>query len=261
MDRKEILNNYYENDCDEDSRLLTRHGIVEFLTTVKYVEKYLKPGFSILEVGAGTGRYSLYFADKGYKVNSIDFVEHNINILKSHIKDGMDINAEVGDALDLSRFDDNLFDVTLVLGPLYHLYTDEDVNKAVEEAIRVTKKDGILAFAYLTNDSIMISYALKKDHLIDGYNTVFDENFKIVSVPEEVFRAFYIDEFNELMGKYDVELLHSVATDGMSEQFKEKIDSLNDEEFDIWLKYHLSVCERRDLQGYSNHMLYLCKKK
>ena len=244
MDRKEIL-----NDCDEDLRLLSKHGSVEFLTTIHYIEKYLKEGFSILEVGAGTGRYSLYFADKGYKVNSIDFVEHNINILKSHIKDGMDINAEVGDALDLSRFDDN------------HLYTDEDVNKAVEEAIRVTKKDGILAFAYLTNDSIMISYALKKDHLIDGYNTVFDENFKIVSVPEEVFRAFYIDEFNEMMKKYNVDFLHSVATDGMSEQFKEKIDSLNDKEFEIWMKYHLSSCERKDLQGYSNHMLYLCKKK
>lgn len=41
---------------------------------------------------------------------------------------------------------------------------------------------------------------------------------------------------------------------------KGKIDSLNDEEFDIWLKYHLSTCEREDLQGYSNHMLYICKK-
>ena len=47
----------------------------------------------------------------------------------------------------------------------------------------------------------------------------------------------------------------------MSEQFKEKIDSLNDKEFEIWMKYHLSSCERKDLQGYSNHMLYLCKKK
>lgn len=261
MDRKEILNNFYNEDCAEDTRLESQHGQVEFLTTINYVEKYLKPETKILEVGAGTGRYSIYYANKGYNVTAIEYVQHNVDILKSKIKDNMNIVAEQGDAVDLSRFEDNTFDVTLVLGPLYHLYEDKDINKAIEEAIRVTKKDGIIAIAYLTSDSIMIDWALMGDHLINGYPNDFDDNFKMTRYPQGVFAPFYISEFKDIMSKFNVELLHNVATDGFTHHVKDKIDSLSKEEFEVWMRYHLSTCEREELQGYSNHMLYICKKK
>ena len=172
----------------------------------------------------------------------------------------MNIVAEQGDAVDLSRFENNTFDVTLVLGPLYHLYEDKDINKAIEEAIRVTKKDGIIAIAYLTSDSIMIDWALMGDHLINGYPNDFDDNFKMTRYPQGVFAPFYISEFKNIMSKYKVELLHNVATDGFTHHVKDKIDSLSKEEFEVWMRYHLSTCEREELQGYSNHMLYICKK-
>lgn len=54
MERKNILENYY-NEWNEDDRLLSRFGQVEFLITIRFIEKYLKPGMKILEVGAGTG--------------------------------------------------------------------------------------------------------------------------------------------------------------------------------------------------------------
>lgn len=259
--RKEILKAFYTENCDEDLRLTSKHGSVEYITTTKYIDRYLKKGDRILEVGAGTGRYSINYAKKGYNVDAIEFVDSNLNILKKKITDDMDITAQQGDALDLSRYVDDTFDVTMVLGPLYHLYTKEDVDKAIKEAIRVTKKNGIIALAYLTHDSIMIDWALRKGHLVDGYKNQFSENFEMTSVPEEVFRAFYVDEFENMMKKYNVEFLHDVATDGMSHHMKEEIDSLSDEEFEVWVKYHLATCERKDLQGYSNHMLYMGRKK
>lgn len=260
MNRQEILNNFYNEDCAEDTRLESQHGKVEFLTTIKYIEEYLKPETKILEIGAGTGRYSLYYANKGYDVTAIEYVRHNVDILKSKIKDNMNIVAEQGDAVDLSRFENNTFDVTLVLGPLYHLYEDKDINKAIEEAIRVTKKDGIIAIAYLTSDSIMIDWSLMGDHLINGYPNDFDDNFKMTRYPQGVFAPFYISEFKNIMSKFNVELLHNVATDGFTHHVKDKIDSLSKEEFEVWMRYHLSTCEREELQGYSNHMLYICKK-
>lgn len=260
MNRQEILNNFYNEDCAEDTRLESQHGQVEFLTTIKYIEKYLKPETKILEIGAGTGRYSLYYANKGYDVTAIEYVQHNVDILKSKIKDNMNIVAEQGDAVDLSGFENNTFDVTLVLGPLYHLYEDKDINKAIEEAIRVTKKDGIIAIAYLTSDSIMIDWSLMGDHLINGYPNDFDDNFKMTRYPQGVFAPFYISEFKNIMSKFNVELLHNVATDGFTHHVKDKIDSLSKEEFEVWMRYHLSTCEREDLQGYSNHMLYISKK-
>ena len=260
MNRQEILNNFYNEDCAEDTRLESQHGQVEFLTTIKYIEEYLKPETKILEIGAGTGRYSLYYANKGYDVTAIEYVRHNVDILKSKIKDNMNIVAEQGDAVDLSRFENNTFDVTLVLGPLYHLYEDKDINKAIEEAIRVTKKDGIIAIAYLTSDSIMIDWSLMGDHLINGYPNDFDDNFKMTRYPQGVFAPFYISEFKNIMSKFNIELLHNVATDGFTHHVKDKIDSLSKEEFEVWMRYHLSTCEREELQGYSNHMLYICKK-
>lgn len=259
-EREQILNNYY-TECDEDARLLkNKHNRVEFLTTVKYMDKYLTPDTKILEIGAGTGRYSLYYADLGYDVTAIEYVENNLYILKSNIKEGMKIRAEQGDAIDLSRFEDNTFDMTLVLGPLYHLYERQDQEQAIREAIRVTKKGGIIAIAYLTSDSIIIDWALCAHHLIDGMGTDFDENFKIINDPEGVFAAFHIPEFKTLMGQFPVFMEHNVATDGMARHMKEVIDKLSDEEFDMWMRYHLATCEQEDLQGYSNHLLYICKK-
>ena len=107
--RKKILNSFYSNICNEDARLLsTKHGSVEFLTTIKYIEEYLPSAgvgggsgsiqdTKILEIGAGTGRYSLYFAKQGYDVTAVEFVESNLDILRSKITPEMKICARWGD--------------------------------------------------------------------------------------------------------------------------------------------------------------------
>ena len=54
------LENYYAN-YDEEGRLSSKHGQVEFLTTMKYIHEFIggTEKKKILEVGAGTGRYSI----------------------------------------------------------------------------------------------------------------------------------------------------------------------------------------------------------
>ncbi len=258
--RKRILTQFYTDSCNEETRLSSRHGSVEFLTTIRYIEKYLSSNDKILEVGAGTGRYSLYYANKGYHVTAIEYIENNLNVLQEKITSKMKIVAEQGDAVDLSRFSDDTFDVTLILGPLYHLYDRKDQEKAISEAVRVTKRNGVIAVAYLASDSVMIDWALRDHHLIDGYKTEFDENYKMINYPGGIFAAFYISEFKEMMKKFPITMLHNVATDGMTRHMREEIDDLSDEEFDMWLKYHFSTCEREELQGYSSHLLYIGKK-
>lgn len=259
-ERIKMLNERYSGE-NEDVRLLSNAGQVEFITTTTYIEKYLSKGDKILEVGAGTGRYSLYYANKGYDVTAVELVKANLKVLKQNIKKGTNIKALQGDALDLSRFADNTFDVTLVLGPLYHLFTDADNKQAISEAVRVTKPGGIIAIAYLPSDSIMLDWALKKRHLIDGQDVDFDsKTFKMINYVGGNFSAFYISEFKKLMKNFNVKMLNNVATDGMSHHVKDELNALTPEEFDVWLRYHLSTCEREDLQGYSNHMLYICKK-
>lgn len=258
MGRQEFINNHY-NNYDEDIRLVKdKANNIEFLITKNYIDKYLTKDSKILEIGAGTGRYSLHYATKGYDVTSIEYVEHNLNILKSKITNDMKIVAEQGDAVDLSRFKDNTFDLTLVLGPLYHLFEEIDIYKAIEEAIRVTKNNGVIMIAYITSDGVFADWAV--DHLLDGYPNDFDKNFKMTRCPEGIFAPFYIEEFKNIMSKFDVECLHNVATDGIASIMSDKINTLSEEEYKVWVKYQLSVCERIDLQGYSCHMLFICKK-
>ena len=99
METKEYLTNYYER-CDENGRLISKHGMVEYLTTMKYVEKYLKPNMRVLEIGAGTGRYTMLWHKKGYRVDAVELVEHNIEIFKQNTIEGEPVTIKQGNAID-----------------------------------------------------------------------------------------------------------------------------------------------------------------
>ena len=140
MEVKDYLSNYYEQ-YDEDGRLTSKYGMVEYITTMKYIEKYLKPGMRIMEIGAATGRYSHTLAQQGYQVDAVELVEHNIEVFKQNTVPGEPVTITQGNAMDLSAFESHTYDITLLLGPMYHLYTTEDKLKALSEAIRVTKSN------------------------------------------------------------------------------------------------------------------------
>ena len=141
MEPNQYLIDFYSH-YDEEGRLASRHGSVEFLTTMGYLSRYLRPGCRVLEIGAGTGRYSHALARQGYQVDAVELVEHNLNLFRQGTTPGEQITVVQGNALDLSAFPDNTYDITLLLGPLYHLYTEEDKRQALGEAIRVTRQGG-----------------------------------------------------------------------------------------------------------------------
>ena len=116
---------------NEDSRLSgSKSAQVEFLTTVRYIQRYLSPGDRILDVGAGTGAYSLYFARRGYSVSALELTQRNIEIFRSKLTPQDPIDLQQGNAVDLSRYPDDAFDVVLVFGPLYHLHSMDDRKRA-----------------------------------------------------------------------------------------------------------------------------------
>lgn len=256
---EKILNEYY-NNYDEDSRLIKdKAHQIEFITTTKYIEKYLEKGNRILEIGAGTGRYSIHYAKKGFEVYSVELINKNLEILKSKITKDMKINAIQGNALDLNSLKDNIFDITLVLGPLYHLYDELDIDKAIKEAIRVTKSGGKIFIAYLTDDSVIYSYGVRKGNL-KRLKEICDDNWNMPKLKEEIFATFKVDDFSKLMKKYEVKELETVATDGFAPNMADYINKMTDEEFEIFLDYHLKNCKRKDLMGYSSHILEIVEK-
>lgn len=253
---------FYTSHCDEESRLLSRHGRIEFLTTIKYVEKYLKENMKIFEIGAGTGRYSHYFARKGFDVDAVELVEHNIEVFKSKTEPNENITIRQGNALDLSDYADNSYDVTLLFGPMYHLYTLDDQKKALSEAIRVTKPDGIIFVAYCMVDASLISEFRKgriqkliEQGLLDG------ETMETHFPPEGIFKLYTVDEIKNLSADFNAERLALIAADGFANHMTEELQSMSDKEYELYTKYHFSTCEREELLGYSNHTLDILRKK
>ncbi len=256
---EQILENYYSRGEEINRLVKDKAHKIEFLTTTRYIEKYLKKKDRILEIGAGTGRYSLYYAKRGYKVDAVELTKSNIEEFKKHIDNNMQINIRKGNALELNMYKDNTFDITLLLGPIYHLFSQKDKEKAIREAIRVTKPHGKIFIAYITNDIVIITYGLKKGNLLK-MKDICDENYRVKEIPEEIFSVNYVEEFEKMMEKFDVRKLHQISADGISESLSEYINKLSDEEYAIWLDYHFKNCERKDLIGYSSHVVYICEK-
>lgn len=261
MNTFEALTNFYSN-YDEEGRLLSKHGQVEFLTTMRYIQKYLRPGMRVLEIGAATGRYSHTLARQGYRVDAVELVQHNIDIFNTLTQPGENIAIRQGNVKDLSCFEDDTFDMTLLLGPLYHLFTVEDQLQALSEAIRVTKKGGIICAAYCGNDATMVQYCFGRGMLKEQrYKELVDfETFKASSDPAELFQLYRREDIDALMENFSAERLHFVGTDMATNYMRSVIDEMDDEFFELYLQYHFTICERADMVGTSHHFLDVFRK-
>ena len=261
MEVTKILTEYY-GSYDEDSRLRSRHGSVEFLTTMRYVEKYLKPGMRVLEIGAATGRYSHTLARQGYTVDAVELVAHNIDIFKANTLPGEDVRIYQGDAKNLTMLADDTYDITLLLGPMYHLFTVPEQLEALSEAIRVTKTGGMIFAAYCGNDATIVQYCFGRGMLKEQrYKDLVDPvTFKASSDPAELFQLYRKEDIDKLMSIFPVTRLHYVGTDMATNYMRQTIDEMDDELFDLYLKYHFTICERSDLVGASHHILDIFRK-
>lgn len=261
MDTKQYLENYYQN-YDEDTRFSSKHGKVEYFTTMHYIQQYLNPGMRILEIGAATGRYSHALARQGYQVDAIELIEHNIEIFKQNTTKNESITIRQGNATDLSAFADNTYDITLLLGPMYHLFTTEEKHKALSEAIRVTRPGGVVFVAYCMGDPSILSMGFMRgeiqqllaDHLVDP------DTFDTFSHPWDIFELHRKEDIDKLRAEFDVTQLHFVATDGHTNYMRETVDQMEDTVYKLYLKYHLATCERQDMVGCSHHTLDIFRK-
>lgn len=261
MDTFEALTKFYSN-YDEEGRLLSKHGQVEFLTTMRYIEKYLRPGMRVLEIGAATGRYSHTLARQGYRVDAVELIQHNIDIFNTLTQPGENITIRQGNAMDLSCFEDELFDMTLLLGPMYHLFTVEEQLQALSEAIRVTKKGGIIMAAYCGNDATIVQFCFGRGMLREQrYQELIDfETFKASSDPAELFQLYRIEGIDTLMANFHTRRCHFVGTDMATNYMRSVIDEMDDAFFELYLKYHFTICERADMVGVSHHFLDVFRK-
>lgn len=258
--RTELINSFYDNGREDKRLSISRHGQLEYLTTMHYIHQYIPENANVLEVGAGTGRYSVALAKEGYNVTAVELAEKNFEFLKRNSEGLSNIISGRGDAVDLSRFPDKSFDLTLVLGPLYHLYDETEQKKALSEAVRVTKAGGTVIVAFLSVHAIIFDNYLK-GNIRAGIDENFTEGYQVRHFAEQLFTGFNIDEFEYLFEGMPTEWITTAAADSVLQLAEGREDFLmTDADFNAFAEYHLKNCERRELLGCSSHLIYICRK-
>ena len=241
---------------DEDSRLnRNKAARVEFITTVRAIESVLKPGARILDVGAGAGEYSQYFARLGYAVTAVELSPANITAFEKKIAPEHPVTLMQGNALDLSMFTDASFDVVLLMGPLYHLSSAADRDRAISEAKRVCTPDGTIFFAFISNDMVVLTELSYRPRFFSE-ETYDHDSFKVEDFP---FVFFTLDQIREMLARNGIVVQREIAADGVSELMEDAINALDDEDYAQYVRYHLYCSEKSEMLGRSSHLLFVGK--
>ena len=265
------IEKYYDK-FNEEHRLQTRHGLVEFNTTMNYVIKYAdkirqntdkdnsdnsERQIKILDIGAGTGRYSVALLEKGFDVTAVEPVKKNLDILR---KKGTMVKTWQGNALDLSFLPEKNYDITLMLGPFYHLISEQEKLTAFEQARRVTKDGGFIFAGYIMNDYAVIKYCFEKDMVAECLEKgSLTSDFVTVAGDNDLYDYTTLERINALNEKTGFERQVIFAPDGPADYMRRELNSMTESTFELFKKYALSISERADLLGASSHLVDVLK--
>jgi ubiquinone/menaquinone biosynthesis C-methylase UbiE len=250
---------FYQEECDESTRLKSQSGQIEYITTMNYLSHYCEKGMKVLDACAGGGVYSFPLANMGCEVTAGDLIDVNVqHIVEINKKDNILKDVYQGSVLDLSRFPDEYFDVVLNLGSYYHLCNKEDRTQALRETLRVLKPNGVYFLAYINRCANYMAHLeeFKNDlsflqrYMTNGY---IDHNNVFYSTTPELIQQ-EISEFPLIQ-------LHNIAADGPMFLYREILDTMNEEEFTIFIGIHMQLCDKPSNLGFSEHALIIAKKE
>lgn len=278
----------YYNKFHEEHRLTTRHGQVEFRTTLHYIEEAIRwlndaerrietdydwksvknradrvglglstSPLKIADIGAGTGRYSVELCHRGYDVTAVELVKHNLEILRAKHEN---IKTWQGDARNLSFLDDKSFDITLLFGPLYHLHGDEEKLKALTEARRITKKGGIILVAYVMNEYSVISYCFKEHKWSEvAAKGGLSPDFHTICTEEDLYDYVRLEDIDRLNKAAGLERIKIISADGAADYMRRELNEMSPEEFEAFCSFQLAIAEQPELVGAGSHCVDILK--
>lgn len=256
---KERFEIYYSEENDENLRgHRDNQGIIEFITTEKYMKQLIPEKSKILDTCAGCGVYSFFLAELGHIVTAGDLVEHNVNeIRKKQEQKPILHKIYSGSTSDLYAFDNDSFDVVLNMGAFYHITDKTEREKTISECLRVLKPNGLFFMSYLNKFSNIIKF---HEEWRDDFSIVEKMMERGYIEDNSLFYKSFPEEVEETLEKFNVKILHNIATDGLKAPIYETLNSMNTETFKRYINYHLQICEIKSLLGYSEHALIICKK-
>ncbi len=263
---------YYSN-FDEWGRL--EREPIEFTVNWHYIKKYLRQADTILDNGAGPGQYSLKLAAEGYRVTLSDLTPSLVEIAKGKARE-LGLSEQFDgfydmDARALTELNDEQFDSSLMLGPLYHLQQEEDRIMAVRELYRVTKKNGLVFVAFMPRVKHMLNSLMSPENWLPNNTATairqfsetgcFNHSDKGRFTGAYYYRVEDIEPFMESNGFEKIALIGSnvgsLITNSQWDYWREKGESEVEKIVDLLIEN----ATEPSLLGASSHLLYIGKKK
>lgn len=264
MEYKELVKEYYNAAVQTEWERIANRP--EFSITCHYLDKYIKPGDSVLDIGGGPGRYSLHLAAKGCKVTLFDLAQANLNhAVQQAEMQNLEIATMCGDAcIADTLLPGQQFDHVLLMGPLYHLLQEADRVQAVQACIKLLKPGGVFYASFISMIAGMI-YAMKYAPELIASTEPSEVEYMARFMAGESFggqaftQAFFIDQKQVLpfMEQFPFKKLHLLGQESILAPCEENIHAQPREVVDAWLRLAETVCEREELLSWSEHLLYI----
>ncbi len=267
--QEKVAHYYNEIIFEAESVRLLKDSPVEFAMTGRYLKRWIPAGARVAEIGVGTGHYSELLARHGCSIHLVDIAERLLEAATDKLRRaGLQeqiIGVSRASATELDCLDSGAFDAVLLLGPLYHLCSLEERQRAVKEAARVLKPNGLLFAAginrltYLRDlfrnspNQASARKAFHARYLQDG--NLDPEHAPpigyahLTTVAE--FKKLFDSEFEEIM---------LAAVESFAGIAQTKLANLPETEVEAWLDLIEQTATLPEAFGLADHYLYLGRK-
>ena len=264
-DSRDIIRNFYDQNSQQEWDRLDRHPY-EFAITTHMMDRYIKAGDSILDIGGGPGRYSLHYLEKGNPVTLTDLSQGNIDFaMRLASERELPLRSLACDALLIQEHVEDKFDHVFLMGPLYHLLDEAERIQAVKSAIAMLKPNGILYASFLLMFSGII-YFLREapEQVVQPSEKVWlDAVRQQISWGGNAFtRAFFIDQDKVLpfMQQFDLEILHLFGQEGITSTHNYDLQMQPEEIQNAWINLSIDLCEIPKYLSHSEHAMVVARK-
>lgn len=264
-DSRDIIRNFYDQNSQQEWDRLDRHPY-EFAITTHMMDRYIKAGDSILDIGGGPGRYSLHYLEKGNPVTLTDLSQGNIDFaMRLASERELPLRSLACDALLIQEYVEDKFDHVFLMGPLYHLLDEAERIQAVKSAMAMLKPNGILYASFLLMFSGII-YFLREapEQVVQPSEKVWlDAVRQQISWGGNAFtRAFFIDQDKVLpfMQQFDLEILHLFGQEGITSTHNYDLQMQPEEIQNAWINLSVDMCEIPKYLSHSEHAMVVARK-
>lgn len=263
---KQIVRDYYDTAVQSEWNRIANKP--EFLLTCRMIDRYIKPGDKVLDIGGGPGRYSLYLAQKGCDMTLLDLSDANVAFAKEQAEEqGLQIKTVCGDACVADTLVNGQYDHVLLMGPLYHLQGEADRINAVEAALRLLSAGGMIFVSFISSHAGVI-YLMKNAPEVLA-STPTETEFMNLVIDDKPFSglgftANYFARQKDIlpfMEQFPLEKLHLFGQESLLAPCENNIVSQSNDVYEKWLYLAEKLCEREEFLSWSEHLMYVGRKK